>query len=754
MLCETEKMSARPVIALLVGCLISSGCTEVGGEEPATPQTTTTLVAETTTTEAPLPPVELTTRPGPFQLTIDRAPDGISPGMSIEAATMTGESLFVGEIAANETALLRELPPGAVRVFVRDEEGTRVAEADPVTVAGPARTDLGTTPPTSLLPGLNYLTTRDGTTLSTFVTLPGAAEDGPYPTLVEYSGYSPSRPDGDDPGRLLLPALGYALVQVNVRGTGCSGGSFDAFEPIQSLDGYDVIETVAAQRWSGKVGMYGISYAGIMQLHVASTRPPSLSAIAPLSVLDDVASVLYPGGIYNSGFGEAWTAQVSRRADAFGQGWERSLVDAGDERCGANQALRVHNPDLVGRIRATPFTDDVTRQRSPIGAVGAIDVPVLLAGAWQDEQTGAGWPALIDRFDNAPLVRVIGYNGLHIDAIGPEVVGAVTEFYDLYLDDPDPGAGIVLSLLLAASLASVFGRPMTIPFNRFDPAQRARLRAEYEAAPPIRVLFEQGADRSNLPVPAFVAAFSSWPPETVEPTAFRFEGRAQPLTLTDRPTDAPRNEVLAGFTTDPDEASLRTASEIESIIGNDPAWSWPVPEPGRAIRAVSPPLAEDLVVVGPASADLWISSDGSDGDIEVTVSHLLADGSETYVQSGWLRLSQRALAPESTVLRPIRTGAEVDVSPLTPDEPVFARVEIPAFAHVFRAGSRLVVTIDTPGASRPQWTFTVDGEPRRLRLHQTDEGASQLVLPVVGGLQVPTPQPRCGTLRGQPCRQP
>ena len=36
---------------------------------------------------------------------------------------------------------------------------------------------------------------------------------------------------------------------MNMRGTGCSGGAFDYFEPLQGLDGYDVIETVARQPW-------------------------------------------------------------------------------------------------------------------------------------------------------------------------------------------------------------------------------------------------------------------------------------------------------------------------------------------------------------------------------------------------------------------------------------------------------------------------------------------------------------------------
>ena len=45
--------------------------------------------------------------------------------------------------------------------------------------------------------------------------------------------------------------LGYAVVDVNMRGTGCSGGAFDYFEPLQALDGYDVIETVARQPLGG-----------------------------------------------------------------------------------------------------------------------------------------------------------------------------------------------------------------------------------------------------------------------------------------------------------------------------------------------------------------------------------------------------------------------------------------------------------------------------------------------------------------------
>ena len=43
--------------------------------------------------------------------------------------------------------------------------------------------------------GYGYLTTRDGTKLAIMVYLPGPIDKGPYPTVIEYSGYDPANPD-------------------------------------------------------------------------------------------------------------------------------------------------------------------------------------------------------------------------------------------------------------------------------------------------------------------------------------------------------------------------------------------------------------------------------------------------------------------------------------------------------------------------------------------------------------------------------
>src|SRR5258708_4920676 len=161
--------------------------------------------------------------------------------------------------------------------------------------------------------GYGYLTTRDGTTLAFDVhpptspaglgfpplTLPAGLPDyaPPYPTLIEYSGSGYARRSGPENGIAVLANLmGFAVVDVNMRGTGCSGGAYNFFEPLQSLDGYDVIETIARQPWvrDHKVGMMGISYGAISQLFNAQTHTPSPEATTPLSTIEATASTLSP----------------------------------------------------------------------------------------------------------------------------------------------------------------------------------------------------------------------------------------------------------------------------------------------------------------------------------------------------------------------------------------------------------------------------------------------------------------------------
>ena len=73
---------------------------------------------------------------------------------------------------------------------------------------------------------------------------------------------------------------------------------------------------------------------------------------------------------------------------------------------------------------------------------------------------------------------------------------------------------------------------------------------------------------------------------------------------------------------------------------------------------------------------------------------------------------------------------------------------------MFRSGSRIRVSIDTPGGSRAEWLFankTFPGDVVYQIGHDVDHPSS-VVLPVIPGFTAPVPLAPCPSLRGQQCR--
>jgi uncharacterized protein len=145
----------------------------------------------------------------------------------------------------------------------------------------------------------------------------------------------------------------------------------------------------------------------------------------------------------------------------------------------------------------------------------------------------------------------------------------------------------------------------------------------------------------------------------------------------------------------------------------------------------------------------------SDVDLQVTVSEVRPDGLETFVQSGWVRASERKLAPGSSLLEPALSLRRADVAPLPRGR--FTQVVVPLYyeGHVYRAGSRIRITISAPGGDQPTWAFA-DLVPRgrpTVWVAHSEARASRIVLPVVSGVSVPSGLPPCPGLRGEPCRR-
>lgn len=684
-----------------------------------------------------------TVQPSVHQVAVTGAP----VGARAELRDRTGKQIAVRTIDALGSTLFRDVKAGGGYVVA-----VRGDEAAPVTVL-----DDTAVPPSSfyadqhLATGYGYLKTRDGTLLSINVKLPGPADQGPYPTVVEYSGYDPSNPGATQPASRIAQLLGFATVGVNLRGTGCSGGAYNYFEELESLDGYDAIETIAAQPWvqGGAVGMVGISFPGITQLFVARTRPPHLAAITPLSVLDDTYDTLYPGGIFNNGFALGWAKD--RQADARpatrkgqGQEWAQKRITAGDTTCRDNQALRLQSADVMQEIADNAYRSPASDALAPESFVHDIDVPVFLAGAWQDQETGSHFANMLGDFSPDIPMKITLMNGVHQDSIGPAVLSQWIEFLDFYVAKRIPSVPAATRVVASSLLSRLFGGRVTIAPDRFTtyPDYASALQA-YQSEPRVRVLFDVGAGDS--PMPAFSSTAPSFPlPDTTATTWYLGPHGS----LRD---GAPSGSGADRYRYDP-SAFPRTMT-TEGTDDLKPQYGWkPVPA-GKALGYVTPPLAHATVLAGTGSVDLWMRSSKPDVDLEVTISEVRPDGQETYVQSGWLRASQRALdAQRSTALLPVQTHTRADVRPLSSTDASLVRVPLYPFAHAFRAGSRIRIVVQPPGGNRPAWAFDALRAPRTVTVSRSEAQPSKVVLPVVSGIDVSTPLPACGTLRGQPCR--
>ncbi len=709
---------------------------------------------------------------------------GLPPGASASLLEPTGRALTTLRADGQGGVLFRNVPAGGGYRVRLDADGQ---ESGPLVVHAVASApwDPGVYSQSIPRSGYGYLTTRDGTKLAIDVRLPiGSSHAAPYPTVIEYSGYGYADPAGPQSGIATLAQLmGFAVVDVNMRGTGCSGGAFDYFEPLQNLDGYDVIETVAHQPWvlGHKVGMIGISYGAISQLFTAQLDPPDLEAIAPLSTIDATASTLYPGGILNTGFATGWAQQ--RQADAepagpnSGQAWAYARIQGGDATCAANQALHGEAANLDAKIAANShYVPATANPLDPVTFVHKITVPVFLACQWEDEQTGGQCPDLVRNFTGTTRMWSTFTNGAHIDSLDPDTFDRWYDFLELFVAHRAPEAG---SAVIHAAAPLIYQSAMGLPATDSvqlppDPIQQlptyhAAL-AAFDRLPEVRVLFDNGAGDGATgqppspgdPYPGFEASFSKYPvPSTMARTWYLGAGGALA-------TDPPASSGVDWYTSNAHAVPLTdyvgTNTDSGGLWSNASAWQWDWQQnpAGTSVSYVTPPLSSDTTVIGGGAVDLWVRSSTPDVDLQATVSEVRPDGNETFVQNGWLRASNRALSSStsdfldapSTPVDPVPALTAGLAAPMPANR--YVKVVIPLYdeGHVYRAGSRIRVTISAPNGTQPVWSFsqTQPSGTGMVSIAYSRTMPSSLVLPVVPGMKVPTPLPPCPSLRNEPCR--
>jgi uncharacterized protein len=475
---------------------------------------------------------------------------------------------------------------------------------------------------------------RDGVSLAADLYLPGGTDE-PLPVVMEYIPY---RKDEVVPGSRFyydLPAFGYVVARVDIRGTGASEGqATDEYVLQEQLDGYDAIEWLAQQPFcDGSVNMMGISYGGFTSLQVATHQPPHLRTIIPMYFTDDryTDDCHYRGGLlrkyYDVGhYGNFMIAYNALppypewSAESWSAIWQEHLA---------------HNEPYLLKWLAHQTNDAYWRHGSVGETADRIRCPVFMIGGWRD-----GYP-------NPPL-RL--YQALQVPKrvlIGPWSHAV-----------PD----------------------VAVPGPRIDHLREVGRWLDYwckgvkngvESDPPVVVYMQryQKPDPDSLETAGEWRAETSWPIDGAAEQAMFFA-------------------VAGRLTLSPGADASQLLEYVPSVGVAGGLWSGGVPfgQPGDqrvdealSMTFTSQPLTQDVHIIGRPRAILHVETSATVLGFAVSLCDVAPDGSSHLVAKGMLNATRR--------------NSLVDPEPLVPGDRYELEIEIDTTAWRFEAGHRIRIAV-------------------------------------------------------------
>jgi len=577
-----------------------------------------------------------------------------------------------------------------------------------------------------------YVTVRDGTKLAVDVHLPGTETTGErFPAILVLTPYYRrfQLADGHRPEIDACPTIafyrdmfvprGYALVAVDVRGSGASFGARDGFRsPTERLDHHDVADWVSRQPWcSGEIGATGISYPGAASDFLASTNHPAVKAVAPLfAVWDTWLNHIYPGGVLLTcvtknygGLAEALDLDIREQIPSYAYFCDPDLagpapVDEDPDGALLKQALHQHraNFDMQDFAQQLRFRDAALTDNPDY--TGAWISPYNYANREADASTAyysiSGW------MDGG------GYS-----------VGTIQRY--LWLENPQ--SRLMLGPWDHGARAHVSPwRPNGDPQQPFVGAEVLRFFDKHLKGLNAEIDGERRVHYYTMGAECWKAA-DAWPPQCEERSFF-----------------AGADGALSGAAPDAESASDDYDADYACGTGNHTRYDrlyianvetyyddWDGREDAM-LSYTSEPLDEDTEVTGHPFVDLHFAASEKDCALFVYLSDVTPEGKSVYVTEGVFRALHRK--PGNHPDRVPATGPAhsfkiADAEHLVPGEPASAAFELLPTSYLFRKGHRIRMSL--AASDSDHFTRIPDGRPPRITLYRERGRGSKIVLPVV-----------------------
>ncbi len=559
-----------------------------------------------------------------------------------------------------------------------------------------------------------YVTMRDGCRIAVDVHLPVPLMVGQpvdkVPTIVVFTPYyrrfvtqDPTVENSPNCGRYrdFFVPHGYAVVVVDVRGTGASFGTRDALRSPKERDDYgEVVEWIVQQPWAnGVVGSTGISYLGAAAVFLASTGHPAVKAIAPLFAVTDIyTDQMYVGGMLST----VWTGRYDDLMVALDQDDRAALasfayygnpllagpqpVDSDEDGHLLAAAIHEHrsNCRLNDLVREMPFQHDAALHDPKLtldvcspgyyGSQIPKDVAIYSISGWYD---GAG-------YSNSAITRFLTLPGPH---------------HRLLLGPWDHGARSNVSPWRSQN-GSDF--PLLAEVLRFFDHHLRGLDTGLDQEEPVHyfTIHQEEWQSSN-----------TWPP---------FEGNTKLYP-----------DAQGALTTHPDAQTGCHSYQVDFSISSGTQTrferlgatavehyypDWTDKQAGHLCYD-SAPLEATVELTGHVIAHLLLASSQTDAAVYVYLSEVLPDGSARYVTEGSFRALHReglSMSPDYVATWPVNNYDRATAKLLNPGEPARLTFSLLPVSWTFAIGSRIRLSLT--GSDAGHATPVPHGRPPRLEL--------------------------------------
>ena len=529
-----------------------------------------------------------------------------------------------------------------------------------------------------------YMEVRDGTKIAIDIfhpTIDGKKVETPLPVLWMHTPYNRRTyrnglTAANYPGKALqLVKYGYVVAVADFRGLFASYGKNGAFNRGEWLDtaywdAYDITEWLAEQPWSsGEIGMWGCSATGGSQMQAATSMPPHLKAIFPMSCEFDV----YPFGVSGGmspppGMSTRMMPGIARDSD---QG--AAAVDGDIDGAMLAKAKDEHK-DNITSAGYIPFRDSVSEafgeqwwiKSSPqtyLDNINKSNVAIYVAANWDEGATKYGAFFTFNNVEN-PAKLIVGpaghCNWTDVQSIsGFNLITEELRFFDYWLKDIHNG---------------IMDEPPIYYYTYNAPKEKEwRFSSQWPLPNEKRMTYYLGEKSLNNEAPAVKDA---------------------------------KDTVVVDY-------------DITRENQNE-----------KGITYETAPLDADVEMTGHPVIHLWVSSSATDGDFIARLEDVAPDGAvRSYNMDGRLRASLRALhqPPYNNLGLPWHRFNKEDVMPLIPGEPAELIFDLYPISYIFKAGHRIRLRLMF---AEPFRTPKVSPAPR-VTIYRNSVHRSSVTLPVI-----------------------